>query len=720
MEIAVPLLLALLLLVPEGDRAPARCACCCPARRGLSDLSRCIASGCSRPSVAGYGWAVEDGDSASLAWGCPASWPRRWPGGRGSGGSGAARRPGRRRQRCSAGAAALRAVAALAAAVLPVLPVSTEMEPRFALAPWTCSRSTVASRLRPPGAAGRLARATGGWAGGLAAAGLAAAAVAGRRVWRERLAELERMSIENRFLARAGEGDVLSHPASPLPTLGELRRLRALAGGAGCPAAGSGTISISVSGARPAGGCGSSTPPPVACARFRPQRRAARERACGEVRWEAPLAARFTLARATGSSGSSVPTPRPAYAIVFGDGTERMPVPPRGGYRIARARGPPARALRGPGGLGHLLPGAAPGAGAAGAELAAAVSRAATAWRPRGAKSASACQAGQHPAAGAVPAPAAEPQAQAALSGGDRRAQQPLAGRRGWLPPGRSLGSPSPGRTARAPPPCQLARRDRPRSVPGCGGAVALVAAPRPKLRRRARPASARRPPAGARVTPGPWRPPITSTPHRAAILRSVWRIDKELTGRGREEDPGWPGLALATSEFQVGRRQHACPMTRRGCGGGTALPFPASPAPCAAFLQPVEVGQPLVGGKPVGSAGVGAAIGDEQRRQQARQGGRGAALPPACAQARRRQTGERRQARSWRRCRNLQGNWRSRSSGSCARSRAPGASVRARVTSASAPRPGPRRLAWCAMLLPVRRPTPAPSGSSASSTRPQ
>lgn len=326
-EVAVPLLL-LLPLVPEGDRRR-RLLSAAPHAGAL--LAYLLYRGWLRePWAAGYGWAVEPGDYAALVLSLPRKLAAALAGGATPAGwvllavllAAAA---------VLAGRGWLRLGAALAAAILPIVPVSTQMQPRFALAAWGVLAASVAF------AAARLARRgpRGRWlAGALAAAALAGAAAAGRSTWRERFAELERMSLENRFFARTGERDVLSHPASAASTLNELQRLRSLAG-AGAASGAWFRDDLYLCLGRANGrrlwefDAGAGAVREVAA-----ESRAARERACGEVRWDAPLEARFTW-REQGLFWRLGPYSTPAYAIVFGDGAESIPVPPRGGYRIA-------------------------------------------------------------------------------------------------------------------------------------------------------------------------------------------------------------------------------------------------------------------------------------------------------------------------------------------------------------------------------------------------
>jgi hypothetical protein len=325
MEIAAVVPLALLLL-PEGSRR----------QRARLLLPHAVAAAIYlvyrvwllQGLVATYGWAVEEGSVASLALALPGKLAAEMAGGRGLAGAlllvalaGGVVALGAR--------GALRAAAILAAAAVPVLPFSTEMEPRYALVPFTAFAATLAC------ACAHLARRRRSGlllAAGLAGVALTAAAVVGRGVWRARLADLERMSIENRFFARSGEGDVLSHPSSAAATLGELRRLSALEGKAAAASWFRDDLYLClgrVAGRR----LWEFDAAARAMREVQADSRVARERACSEVRWEAPLAARFTW-RDDGLFWQLGPHSAPGYALVFGDGTERIPVPRRAGYRV--------------------------------------------------------------------------------------------------------------------------------------------------------------------------------------------------------------------------------------------------------------------------------------------------------------------------------------------------------------------------------------------------
>ncbi len=322
-EIAVPLVL-LLPLAPEGDlRRRLRYLAPHAAALAVYLLHR---AWLREPWTAGYGWTVAPEDRVALVLALPrklakalaGEGPAAWVLLAALLGAGLA----------LAGRGRLRLLAALAAAVLPIVPVSTEMEPRFALAAWSVLAAAVAFAAARVAGRGPRGRAL---AAGLAAFALGGAAIAGRSVWRERLAEAERRSIENRFLARAGERDVLSHPASAASTLETLQQL--LGSGTAASAAWF-RDDLALCVGRAAGRrLWQFDAAARAVREVSADARAARERACGEVRWEAPLAARFTW-RGDGLHWQLDPYAAPGYAIVFGDGTERITVPRRGGYRL--------------------------------------------------------------------------------------------------------------------------------------------------------------------------------------------------------------------------------------------------------------------------------------------------------------------------------------------------------------------------------------------------
>jgi hypothetical protein len=120
-------------------------------------------------------------------------------------------------------AAALAALALLLA-LLPVLTVSSQMQPRLAAATWVVAVVAFATGGRTLAGRGPGARRI---AVGLAALACASGLWLNRRDWRDRFAEVERMSAENRFFLDLREGDVLRHPLTLAASLRELQWMKA-------------------------------------------------------------------------------------------------------------------------------------------------------------------------------------------------------------------------------------------------------------------------------------------------------------------------------------------------------------------------------------------------------------------------------------------------------------------------------------------------------------
>jgi hypothetical protein len=95
--------------------------------------------------------------------------------------------------------------------LLPVLPVSSEVVPRYAVAPWAVLVVGFVFGMRPLG--------SGRW---LAPAALLATLVANRTDWQAELQRARRMSAENRALLALGRGDVLRGPSGPPASLRQL------------------------------------------------------------------------------------------------------------------------------------------------------------------------------------------------------------------------------------------------------------------------------------------------------------------------------------------------------------------------------------------------------------------------------------------------------------------------------------------------------------------
>ena len=328
-EIAVPLALVLPLL-PAG-----------PARRRLAyAVPHVLALGVYaglrawllRPVVAGYGWAVVPAEWPRLVVALPLKVARQFAGQGGAAGAVLAILVV-----ATAGVAVARrralplALAAALAALLPVLPVSSEMQPRFALAAWAVAAAAFAAGGGRLAAAGGRARAAGAV---LLAAVLLAAATANRVAWRPLLAEQERRSAENRLFLDLEAGEMLRQPLGPAASLTELRWLKETHLG------------------RPAGAgwfqddlylCGR-RPPPRRVWGWDAERSGLRElapaalrrRHCRAVRWRAPLSGRFAWS-AAGLFWELGPYEAGRYALVMEDGVTVVPVPRRAGYRVPQA-----------------------------------------------------------------------------------------------------------------------------------------------------------------------------------------------------------------------------------------------------------------------------------------------------------------------------------------------------------------------------------------------
>ncbi len=114
---------------------------------------------------------------------------------------------------------------ALLLALLPVLPVSTQMEPRYAVATWMVVAVAFAS------GCGTLAAAASRMRRWLAFVVAAVACISGlwlnRQDWPVRFARAERMSVENRFLLEMREGNTLRQPLTSAASLQELEWMKA-------------------------------------------------------------------------------------------------------------------------------------------------------------------------------------------------------------------------------------------------------------------------------------------------------------------------------------------------------------------------------------------------------------------------------------------------------------------------------------------------------------
>jgi hypothetical protein len=211
---------------------------------------------------------------------------------------------------------------------MPALPVSTEMEPRYALAGWLAAATTLA--LAVGGDSPRRWRAA---AVALLALALPAALVANRVAWRAALAEQRRASTENLAFLELGHGDLLRAPSSLPASLAELRWLKeehlGLARGAGWF-----YDDLYLCGRRPVGRVWGFDPRSGAVLRL-PSRavRALRRDYCSRLR-QAALDVEFSWTPA-GLLWRLGPYAFGRWSLVVDDGREAVEVPRRGGYRLA-------------------------------------------------------------------------------------------------------------------------------------------------------------------------------------------------------------------------------------------------------------------------------------------------------------------------------------------------------------------------------------------------
>jgi hypothetical protein len=109
---------------------------------------------------------------------------------------------------------------ALLLALLPILPVSTQVEPRFAMASWLVLALAFAAGCQA------LAERKH-WAGvALGSTACLLGLVLNRQDWSVRLAHAERISVEDRFLSEMKDGDVLRQPLLLTASLGELQWMK--------------------------------------------------------------------------------------------------------------------------------------------------------------------------------------------------------------------------------------------------------------------------------------------------------------------------------------------------------------------------------------------------------------------------------------------------------------------------------------------------------------
>jgi len=218
-ETAVPLVL-FLLLIPEGSLGE-RLRRWVPHAVALGAYVVIRFFFLGGPSQ-GYGFAVEKGDWPRLALtlplkigaeirgkASPASWVFL-----------AVLLAGLGVAACRSRGSALRVGAALALTLAPALPVSTQMEPRYAVAAW------VVAALALPFACRGLASRRGAWrelAVGLAVLSCASGVLVNRLDWRERFADSVRRSAEWRAYMAMAPGEMLRRPLGVPGELGELR-----------------------------------------------------------------------------------------------------------------------------------------------------------------------------------------------------------------------------------------------------------------------------------------------------------------------------------------------------------------------------------------------------------------------------------------------------------------------------------------------------------------
>ncbi len=332
-EIAVPLPL-LLPLLPIGE-ARLRQRFTLPHAAALAAYLALRLALLGRLS-GGYGWAVEAADLPGLALALPGKLLGEFLG-----------RPSPAAWALLAAVAAGVAVAvftsrraalllalAAALALLPVLPVSTEMEPRYAVAAWLAAIVAFAA------GCDRLARRGG--AARAAALGLAAAAAvavlwsfSGLRGETDR--RMRRLSSEGRAFLALGPGDFLRHPLGHPASFPELRwlkeeRLRLPRGGGWFYD----DLFLCTRGSE-IRRLWEYDPARARVAEVTPRLAALRSGHCGRLRRRAPLAVVFE------HSGKAVrwdlgPYRDGRWRLVLGDGVQVVEVPRHGGFHLPGAR----------------------------------------------------------------------------------------------------------------------------------------------------------------------------------------------------------------------------------------------------------------------------------------------------------------------------------------------------------------------------------------------
>jgi hypothetical protein len=328
-EIFVPLPVLLFCLAPGGTRE--RCRRVAPHLVALALYLACRVSLVAQPFLV-YGWAVEPRDLPRLAFTLPGKIGRLILGGPSPAGLLLALGLG---VSLAAGAARLgrRGVGFFLAgsgiALLPVLPVSTELEPRFALAGWLLLAIAAAFGCRALGQAPGRRR----FALGLAASVGLSALVVNRQSWAESLPLAERAGIEARSLLRLPAGAYLRQPLEPPEALHQLAWFRQgflhLPAG---PMGGWFADDLFLCRLPPAARIFQYSPPGHAVAEVTAAARAEGDAYCAALRPREPLRVelRYTRSILRWRLG---PYEQGRYWFVFAGGVDAVEVPPAGGYR---------------------------------------------------------------------------------------------------------------------------------------------------------------------------------------------------------------------------------------------------------------------------------------------------------------------------------------------------------------------------------------------------
>jgi hypothetical protein len=222
--------------------------------------------------------------------------------------------------------------AALALALLTVLVVSTQMEPRYAVASWVVAVVAFAAGCQ---ALAEKKRWIGAAVGSIAClSGL----VLNRQDWAIRFASAERMSAEDRFLFDMREGDVLRHPLLLTASLGELQWMKE-------------NVFHHPHGGRwfqddlylclhpgPMGRVWGYDPEARRVVDITARIPALRDQFCSSIRWDAPLSASFRDSEGA-LRWDLGPYPKGRYSFLMGDGAAVFEMPRSAAFQM-RERAP--------------------------------------------------------------------------------------------------------------------------------------------------------------------------------------------------------------------------------------------------------------------------------------------------------------------------------------------------------------------------------------------